>query len=221
MKKYKRYQSSAGTYDPTLYEVRKGHERYPHTMPERLVEDFEVAYEKNNELLKKFKRSRNWHEERRKLRGKWSIPESGLSPSKLDSWLEDYYQKLYKELCNGDAKLYTELLLEFDSDIEKIIEDHKLGRIPFVGANLERYMFLKSRYCVYKWVYFSGYLFTNDEDEPEIVLSPYYKIPHSLKMILTKMVKNGVPQDSNFLLETKKHPLGLSWRLVPKRCSPT
>lgn len=221
MKKYKRYQSSAGKYDSTLYKIRKGRERYPHTLPERLICDFKVAYKRNNNLLRKFRRSRNWHEERRILRKKWGIPDNGLSPGKLDAWLENYYKKLYDERCNNDPKLYTKLLLEFDLDIEKIIEKHKLSRIPFIGANLEKYIFLNSRYCKYKWMYFSGYIFINDEGEREVMVSPYFKVPYSLKKILIDMVENGVPKNSSYVLEIRQHPIGLTWQLLAKNCRPT
>ena len=222
MKHYRRYQLSAGHYDEELYPIRKGKKRYPYVTPERLTRDLKITYDRNNKCLGALKRSRKWYNERRNFRKKWGIPEKGLSPRRLEAWKEDWCNRLYHERCSDDPREYVQLLMEFDTDMEEIAIAHHIQRIPFVLSILENYLLLNSRYYKYQWRYLSGYIYVNGEGKPEdVAFSPYYKVPHSLKRILIDTVTTNLPKHKDFVIETRKHPLGLAWRLIFKNSCPT
>ena len=83
-----RYQLTGGKYDPELYPVARGKDRYPYSLPYRLIADYNAAMMGNNSRLERLKRRRNWHDDRRRFRQEYAVPEEGLSPTKLEKWYE-------------------------------------------------------------------------------------------------------------------------------------
>ncbi len=205
-----RYQLAGGKYDPELYPVARGKDRYPHSPPHRLIVDYNAAMMGNNSRLERLKRRRNWHDDRRQFRQEYAVPEEGLSPTKLEKW----YEWLYHERCGGDANSYSNLLKQIDKDIDELIGKYKLARIPFIRARLENYLLLNVRYCNHRWNSFTGYYTINARGVFEtLFLTPYIKLTSQVKDLLVDWLKNGVPETIPCSLEVKDHPLGKAWRL--------
>ena len=186
----------------------------------RLVEDFNTANKLHNKRIYKLIRGRRWQEEKRKFRQKWGIPDKGLSYRAENKW----YKHVFGEQEESDSSLLAFL---FNDDIDELISKftskrNRLDKVPFIFIRMLDYLVLNSRYANHRWENFTGYCFTNTQNEPEILWPmSYIKLPYSFQKVVIRWIKSGVPEDADSELETKEGSFGIAWKLKKKNSHST